>query len=281
MSLATSDERAGAGGVVNPSWPWWSGVLALALGLVAAVIGELIIYIPAIAAGANAQHPSAGIELASTVVQDGCFVGAAVWCAWRLGGAATSWGFGLRPTNVRRAVLLVIALLVAFFAFNAAWGALLNLGSDKQLLNQLGVKRAASLKAGAAILVCVIAPMCEETLFRGYMFTALRNWRGLWPAVLITGVIFGLVHGASSPAGDLLPLALLGAGLCLLYWRTGSLYPGIAAHSINNSIAFGVGVGWSWQIPLLTGGSLAAIAAAALMLRRAGVIAPGERLAPA
>ena len=54
----------------------------------------------------------------------------------------------------------------------------------------------------------------------------------------ITGLLFGGVHAGSAPALDLVPLAALGFGLCLLYRYTGSLYPCIAAHSLNNSLAF-------------------------------------------
>ena len=103
----------------------------------------------------------------------------------------------------------------------------------------------------SAGLTCVVAPICEEILFRGYIFTALRNWHGTLPAALITGLLFGGVHAGSAPALDLVPLAGLGFGLCLLYRYTGSLYPCFAAHSLNNSIAFSALENWSWQAPVL------------------------------
>ena len=71
----------------------------------------------------------------------------------------------------------------------------------------------------------MVAPICEEFLFRGYIFTALRNWRGPWPAALITGLLFGGVHAGSAPVLDLVPLAALGFGLCLLYRCTGLAVP--------------------------------------------------------
>ncbi len=91
----------------------------------------------------------------------------------------------------------------------------------------------------SAALTCVVAPIGEEFLFRGYIFTALRNWRGPWTGAVVTGLLFGLVHAGSAPLLDLVPLAALGFGLCLLYRRTGSLYPCIVVHSLNNSVAFG------------------------------------------
>ena len=53
----------------------------------------------------------------------------------------------------------------------------------------------------------------------------------------------------------LVPLAFFGFVLCLIYARTGSLYPCIALHCANNSIAFGVSQHWTWQIAVLFAGS--------------------------
>jgi membrane protease YdiL (CAAX protease family) len=44
------------------------------------------------------------------------------------------------------------------------------------------------------------------------------------------------VHFASGAAA-IPPLAILGIVLCLLFERTGSLLPGLAAHTLNNALA--------------------------------------------
>ena len=62
----------------------------------------------------------------------------------------------------------------------------------------------------------------------------------MWPAAIITGLVFGAIHAGSAPAGFLCRSPFFGFVLCLLYWRTGSLYPCIALHALNNSLAFGV-----------------------------------------
>jgi membrane protease YdiL (CAAX protease family) len=80
------------------------------------------------------------------------------------------------------------------------------------------------------------------------------------------------VHYGSAPTLDLVPLAALGFGLCLLYRYTGSLYPGIVAHSLNNSIAFASLESWGWQAPVLMVASLVAIGALVLMAKCVGVI---------
>ena len=155
----------------------------------------------------------------------------------------------------------------------------MEVSTKEKLLEQLGANESTLLLLASAALTCIMAPVCEEILFRGYFFAALSNWHGWLPAAVLTGLVFGGVHAGSAPVVDLVPLAFLGFALCVLYHRTGSLYPCIATHAINNSIAFGSLEGWNFgQIALLMLTALATIAAAALLLRRTGVIGdpPGE-----
>jgi hypothetical protein len=244
--------------------------------LLAAIAG-LVVDIPAAIFGVSiTSHLPGWLELVDTVVQDGAFVGSAVLFA-RVGGHRVSaWQFGLRPPRLRwrRAVLLIVALLIGFVLFSAIWSEILNVSTREKVLEQLGANEGTGLLLLSAALTCVIAPICEEFLFRGFIFSALCNWKGPWPAALLTGLVFGGIHVGSAPAVDLVPLGVFGFGLCLLYRYSGSLYPCIAAHSLNNSLAFGALESWGWQIPLLMVAALALIALLALALMRAGVITP-------
>jgi uncharacterized protein len=254
-------------------WPPWTAAAALVGGLVLAAVGGLLVDIPAAAFGVSitASHIPAGLEIADTAVQDAAFVAAAVFCAHIGGRTVRAWQFGLRPTPFWRAVRRAGLLLLAFLVLSLVWVAIFHSPKEK-LLEQLGAGESTTLLLLSAALTCVVAPICEEFLFRGYIFTALRNWRGVWPAAIISGLVFGGVHAGSAPALDLLPLAGLGFGLCLLYLYTGSLYPCIAAHSVNNSIAFGSLEDWGWQIPVLMVAALALIWLISRTLIHAGVI---------
>jgi hypothetical protein len=261
-----------------PGWPWWTAPLALVGALVLTAVASLVVDLPAVALGASitSSHTPPGLIIADTVVQDLAFVIASVYCA-RLGARAVrSWQFGLRRPTVGwgPAILMVVGLVIAFILLDAIWSEIVHPGKEK-LLEQLGTKESTGLLLLSAGLTCVIAPICEEFLFRGYIFTALRGGAGTLPAALITGLLFGGVHATSAPVADLLPLAALGFGLCLLYRYTGSLYPGIAAHSLNNSLAFAGLAGWQWwQGLVLIVASLAGIAAVIAGCKRAGLIAP-------
>jgi membrane protease YdiL (CAAX protease family) len=87
--------------------------------------------------------------------------------------------------------------------------------------------------------------VAEEFFFRGFFYRALRSRYSILVAALIDGLLFGIIHWDFSSADGLLivpPLAALGLMFCLVYERTGSLYPVIALHALNNAIAFGVTV---------------------------------------
>jgi membrane protease YdiL (CAAX protease family) len=261
----------------SPRWPAWTAPIALLIGLVLAAVASLVIDLPALALGANvsSSHTPPGLTIADTFVQDLGFVLAAVYCAQLGGRKVRAWQFGLRRPDRGwwLAGGLILVLLVAFLLLSLAWSEAFH-PSEEKLLDQLGSNEGTALLLLSAALTCVVAPICEELLFRGFIFTALRNWRGTLPAALITAVLFGGVHVGSAPALDLVPLAALGFGLCLLYRHTGSLYPCIAAHSLNNSLAFSSLESWSWQAPLLMVAAVAAIAAVVSAAKRLGLIVP-------
>ncbi len=262
-------------------WPVWTAPAALVGGLLLAVLGGLVVDVPATLLGVRitTEHTPGGVVIADTVVQDIGFVCAAVFCAQLGGRKAAGWQFGLRRPGAGwgRAILLLVLLLVVFVIVSVGWSELVN-PSEEKILEQLGTNEGTALLLLSAALTCVVAPMCEEFLFRGFIFTALRNWRGTLPAALITGLLFGAVHATSAPLLDLVPLAALGFGLCLLYRVTGSLYPCMVAHSLNNSIAFAGLENWSVGTGLLNAiAAIAAIAVVILLAKRVGLITAEPR----
>ncbi len=241
--------------------------VALVAGFAAAVVGALLIAITAAAAGASLSDPPPSVNILALVAQDVCLVGAAIALA-RLGGSARPWDFGLRATPVWRGVGWSILTWVGFLVVTAVWVAVTGAQStDDSLPESLGVDESDVALVAVIVLVCVGAPIVEEFFFRGFFFTALRSWRGMWPAAIVTGLVFGAIHAGSSEPVFLLPLAVFGFALCLLYVKTRSLYPCIGTHALNNSLAFGASQDWTWQILPVLGGSLALIALVLVTVR--------------
>lgn len=84
------------------------------------------------------------------------------------------------------------------------------------------------LMATAAVIV---APVCEEVVFRGYLYPAMKKFSGPWVAGFCSALIFAAAHGNLAAV---LPLFLLGAVFVLLYERTGSIWAPIAVHLCFN-----------------------------------------------
>ena len=84
-------------------------------------------------------------------------------------------------------------------------------------------------------LATVGAPLTEEFLFRGVFYNAAKLRVGVWPAILLTGLIFGFVHPVGIAA--MLPLAALGAVFAWMAETRKSLAPSILAHCLQNTAA--------------------------------------------
>jgi hypothetical protein len=79
----------------------------------------------------------------------------------------------------------------------------------------------------------IVAPLAEEFLFRGFVFASLRDRAGLAAGIIVSSLLFSVVHlGLPSRAATL----VLGAAFCLLYQRTGTLVAPVAAHAYFNLV---------------------------------------------
>lgn len=86
----------------------------------------------------------------------------------------------------------------------------------------------------------------EELMFRGILFPALRRRLRIWPAMLLTSGVFGLIHlGNGLEIGDFRPAAVqsvaaISTGLLLLAMRLrrGSIWPAVVYHLMWNLGAF-------------------------------------------
>ena len=161
-----------------PAWRPWSAPLALIAGLGGALAGGLVIYVIAAIAGADLNDTPPAVDISATLVQDAAFIGSALIFAGMVA-RPRPWHFGLRATRIGPAIGYVVAGYLVFIASAAAWSAALNLHEKDDVVDQLGAGSSTVALVAVTILVCVVAPMAEEFFFRGYFFSALRNWRVL------------------------------------------------------------------------------------------------------
>jgi membrane protease YdiL (CAAX protease family) len=233
--------------------PLWIAPVALLVGLCGAIFASVVVYLVGAAFGSSTTNPTPAVSLLASLVFDLAFVAAALYFSvlrggWRpvdFGYRRIAWGVGVKAFVVGGIIYYLVTL---------AYAAALQIHGNDKLPSSFGVHRSTAAMLGAAVFVCVAAPILEEFFFRGFLFGVLSKMRvtlagreiGPWLAALIVAVLFGIAHtGSVSSSQYLIPLAFLGFVLCIMRWRTGSLYPCMALHSFNNCIAFGVLLGWS------------------------------------
>lgn len=93
-----------------------------------------------------------------------------------------------------------------------------------------------ALQSDVLGLLCItlLGPILEEFLFRGAITKVLLRKYDPWTAILLSGLIFGIFH--INPA-QVVGACLSGFLLAWLYYRTGSLIPGILIHILNNTLS--------------------------------------------
>jgi hypothetical protein len=220
--------------------PLWAPFAALAIVVVAVSSFEGAAL--GIAHESNPDDFPLWVGLAFTVLQDVALILAA-WLSLRVSlGHAGPADLGLRRVrNAGQAVLGVIAVYVVFLTTAYVLARIFGNPPDQQLVKDIKEEKSTAVLAGFAVMTCVVAPVAEELFFRAFMFRTFAARLGpVWGA-LLCGAVFGLVH-APNPVLGLIALAVLGVGLCALYWRFQSIIPCMALHALNNSITFGLTV---------------------------------------
>jgi membrane protease YdiL (CAAX protease family) len=156
--------------------------------------------------------------------------------AHRGGQALRTLGFrSFRPaSSLSWVVLLFLAFLVVNVLYQEVINTLhLHLQTNDQIILQES-KRAPLTTYATLFAAVFIAPICEETFFRGFVFAGLlRSMPPVW-AIILSALLFAVAH---ADPGSFAVLFFIGLALALLRWRTQSLWPGILLHLLNNGVS--------------------------------------------
>jgi membrane protease YdiL (CAAX protease family) len=94
-------------------------------------------------------------------------------------------------------------------------------------------------------LFAIIPPLCEEMLFRGLLLRGLARSFGAGIALVGTALLFAALHLKET---QFVLMTFLGLYFGALSWLTGSLWPSILAHAINNGAVLVLQVGWGPRV---------------------------------
>ncbi len=134
-----------------------------------------------------------------------------------------------------------VSMAIAYFGYIAVAILIAALLQPQQedVTRDLGFGEGPLGSTAAALLIIVAAPISEEMFFRGFMFAGLRRSAPFVVAAVISSCVWGLFHYTGPGSwGVVLQLSIFGLALAWLYERTGSIWPTIAVHALNNAIAF-------------------------------------------
>lgn len=108
-----------------------------------------------------------------------------------------------------------------------------------QDIAQIGTNTPLALRLPLALIVVSLGPLVEELLFRGVLLSALLKYGRMPLAVLLSSLVFALVHlpGLGWHWFALPDLLILAVALAWLRLQSASLWPGVLAHGANNALA--------------------------------------------
>jgi membrane protease YdiL (CAAX protease family) len=153
---------------------------------------------------------------------------AAQWGAASLGEVLRR--LGLRAFKPSTALKWTAAAIGAYLLFAFLYSALIVVPEQEDVADGFGPLPVQIL------LIVFAAPISEEICFRGMLFGGLRERLPRVAAALLAGLIFGGLHALTGVTA-VPPLIAFGFVLALLYEKTGSIWPCILLHMLNNSVA--------------------------------------------
>lgn len=235
------------------------GVLGLIVSLVAIVIAMAAILVLAGAAAflvvVAFQGLPATLDIASALASPGnfgsqasrrflivatLFQDAALFAAI-LGAAAirgrSRWRdlVGWHPFNLRGTIKLILGLLVVAMIYNVAASSLVE-RYVPQAKDWTPTPSGASWIVVFAILATLFAPLTEELLFRGWIYTSLRRSFGVIVGILVSSLLFAVAHWDRTHLYAL-TIFPVGCVLCYIRERTGSIGASMLFHALFNGLA--------------------------------------------
>ncbi len=169
-----------------------------------------------------------------------------LWVSTLFGRARSPSGPSDSPAGRARSpsgplLTLLSAIPICLIALGLNWASgelfarLTNIDLADQDLVKFITSNALSLRSKSLLFLFLLieAPILEELLFRGVLFGGLTKIMPIWPAILLSGLVFAVIH---VNAATLIPLWFLGSAFAWLYVRTGTLLAPMTVHFTFNAV---------------------------------------------
>lgn len=147
------------------------------------------------------------------------------------------FGSSIAPFKWGELIALLVALILVTYSLDSFFALLLAQAAPDYVqeslqLEVIELENPWWANVSAVLLAAVIAPAVEEVVFRGLLFSRLSARWSILKAVLVSSLLFGLLH-----IDGFFGSALFGACMCLVYYHSRNLWLPIGLHIANNAIA--------------------------------------------
>jgi hypothetical protein len=207
-----------------PGWP------EVAAATVAYLLSYALVALLLPKVGDEAVSGVVGL-LASGVM--GLLAFAAAWLVRRKGLAA----FGIRrarPALLALGVLLGAAAYVVGTVLSVLFIVLTGFEEHVQSSYQAGAAAGALGLALSIVAGSLLTPLGEEFAFRGVLTSALLPRMPVWAAIVLGAAVFAVAHGINPVLPNAFAVGLVSG---ILFHLTGSIWPSVAVHAGNNTVA--------------------------------------------
>lgn len=215
-------------------WPV-AGLIGLALMVLAfTVVGALIAF-----GGLLDPLPGdlrAVVQTAILALQYALPIGL-VWLLGRLRGVGLREAVLMRRFSVAQGIGLAIGVAVTARFINGLYSVVIVfLGIDPSGIADVTQLFPETFVGALAVIVLsvVIAPLAEETMFRGVLYPGLRDRYNPVAAAIVSALVFALFHGDPLV---FVPIFVLGLMLAWITEMTRSIWPAILGHAAFNATA--------------------------------------------
>lgn len=286
------------GGPTPPAAPrplalWQTGVVflvALAAELLLGVaLAALAGFRAALGGGDPVELLLSPPVMTAQIVLGSAMIGAVALVVPRIRGAGLRDALGLVPARPGMVALAALGVIPAGILSDEATFAAATLAPgvfDTALLEQFARAFAgpsAPWFAALAFAIAVGPGLCEELLFRGLILRGLAARLPAAPAAAAAAVLFGVIHFNALQG---LAAALIGLYLAFAALVSGSVWPAVAAHALNNLLSAllarfdpeGAGAafesGHPWYVLAASAAALAVIVVAMERISRRATLEP-------
>lgn len=149
--------------------------------------------------------------------------------------------FSIRKIKIKDMIRAVITWIVGLFLMSILMGILIKIFPEQaKVAEELNNIIKSSGNIVTQILLFAVTPaICEEILFRGFIFTAFRDKKTfgkedekyIIPAIVITGLLFGIMH---LDFIRMVPTSILGMIMAYNVYKSKSIISSIGIHFLNN-----------------------------------------------